>query len=64
MTTQADAIRYLIDQVEVLALAVENLANGSPIGARRAMKDYKSVSEFLERNETMFGSMDDEGNDG
>ena len=60
MTTQAEAIRYLIDQVEVLALAVENLAHGSPIGARRAMKDYKSVREFLEYNENMFGSMDEE----
>ena len=60
MTTQADAIRYLIDQMEVLALAVENLAHGSNVGARRTMKDYKSVRRFLEDQENLFGPMDEE----
>jgi hypothetical protein len=44
---QGDAIRYLMEQMEVLALAVENLAQGSPIGARSAMVEYKGVEQYL-----------------
>jgi len=34
MATQADAIRYLIDQMEVLALAIENLQERAQVSGR------------------------------
>jgi hypothetical protein len=55
MGTQADAIRYLMEQMDVLALAVENLAHGSPVGARRTMKEYKSTEQYLADLEILGG---------
>jgi len=44
---KADAILFLMEQMDVLALAVENLAHGSPVGARRTMKEYRSAEQYL-----------------
>jgi hypothetical protein len=46
--TMGDAVRHCLEQLDVLAGAVENLANGSQIGARRELKKYKGTDEYLD----------------
>jgi flagellar basal body rod protein FlgF len=46
--TMADAIRHCLEQLDVLAVVVENLANGSTAGARRELKKYKGTDEYLD----------------
>jgi hypothetical protein len=52
---KTDAIIYLMEQMDVLALAVENLSHGSPVGARRTMKEYKSTEQYLADLEILGG---------